>query len=182
MQRVAFVKEESVRALVRSAFRRHQRRLRRLLPEAEILHVGSTAVRGSLTKGDLDIQVRVPGEQFRAARAILAAHYARNTGSPSTPTFASFEQAELAPSLGIQLTVAGSRYDIFWQITAYLAAHGEVNERYNALKLRYDGRSMAAYRRAKSRFLEALLSEARRHCAGFTQRSSFAHLRRSSSA
>jgi GrpB-like predicted nucleotidyltransferase (UPF0157 family) len=164
MQRVSFVNEGEIRDVVRSAFRRHKRRLKQLLPGARIVHVGSTAVPGSLTKGDLDIQVLVHREHFRQARSVLAEHYQRNTGSISTSTFASFEDARTTPPLGIQLTVPGSRYDIFWQITAYLAAHPEINERYNALKSRYQGRSMALYRRAKSRFLAALLPEARRYC------------------
>lgn len=55
MERVTFLAEERIRGAVKRALARHRRRLQRLLPLADIVHVGSTAVPGSLTKGDLDL-------------------------------------------------------------------------------------------------------------------------------
>src|SRR5688572_2454533 len=100
MERVTFVEESQIRGQVQRAFRRYRRRLQRLLPRAEILHVGSTAVPGSLTKGDLDIQVRVEREAFRETRRTLAQHFARNTGSTATSSFASFQDDGATPKLG----------------------------------------------------------------------------------
>lgn len=159
MEIVTFVPEEQIRVNVRRAFRRHKLVLEQLLPTAEIIHVGSTAVPDSLTKGDLDVQVRVPRDEFAHARAQLATRYERNRGSSRTRTFASFQDESVTPKLGIQLTASGSRFDHFQQLTEFLVEHPEINQLYNALKQRFDGKSMAAYRRAKSRFLESLLPE-----------------------
>ncbi|MFE3575677.1 GrpB family protein [Lysinibacillus sp. NPDC059133] len=52
--------------------------MKELLPEADIQHVGSTAIPDSVTKGDLDIQVRVSAEQFSIAVELLSNLYDRN--------------------------------------------------------------------------------------------------------
>ena len=156
-ERVSFVPESAIRGRVEAAFIHHRELLASLLPEAEAHHIGSTAVQGSLTKGDLDIQVRVAAEQFAHADAVLASHYERNIASTHSPTFSSFKDDSADPPLGIQLTVAGGQDDFFCRLRDYLIAHPEVNERYNALKRRFDGALMADYRAAKSAFIEALL-------------------------
>src|SRR5262245_17533537 len=71
---------------------------------AEVLHVGATAVPGCLTKGDLDIVVRVDRMDFAASEALLAKRFSRNVGSIKTDEFAAFEDADRSPHLGVQLT------------------------------------------------------------------------------
>ena len=156
-ERVSFISEAVVRERVGSAFARHRQRLARLLPYADAQHIGSTAVLGSLTKGDLDIQLRVTAERFARADAILASHYERNVASAHSPTFSSFKDDSDDPPLGLQLTVAGGPDDFFCQLRDYLIAHPEANERYNNLKRRFEGALMTDYRIAKSDFLEVLL-------------------------
>ncbi len=65
----------------------HQKRISKHLPFADIQHVGSTTIPNSLTKGDLDIQVRVPFEQFPTAVQALEALYEVNKGSGKTDFF-----------------------------------------------------------------------------------------------
>ena len=85
-----------------------QKELATLLPpSAEILHIGATAIPGCLTKGDLDIVVRVARSDFVNAERVLASHFARNSGSVRTEEFAAYEDDERSPHLGIQLTVMG---------------------------------------------------------------------------
>ncbi len=134
--------------------------LRALLPEtAEILHVGATAIPGCLTKGDLDVVIRVEHADFRASETILADRYARNLGSARTEDFAAFEDGGRTPHLGIQLTAKGAAFDIFHRFAATLRADPDLVRRYNALKIAYDGQPMDDYRAAKDAFVaEALIS------------------------
>jgi GrpB-like predicted nucleotidyltransferase (UPF0157 family) len=62
--------------LVDRAFQRHSREIRTLVPSATVEHVGATAIPGSLTKGDLDLLVRVPAGDFPAGVAALRSRYA----------------------------------------------------------------------------------------------------------
>ena len=75
-------------------------------PEAA-RHVGATAIPGCLTKGDLDIVVRVDPSHFTADEGRLAASFDRNVGSIRTDHFAAFEDEEAHPHLRLQLTVKG---------------------------------------------------------------------------
>lgn len=158
MARVHFGLETDFRSSVQHLFREQSLRILDLLPEADIQHIGSTAIPGSLTKGDLDIQVRVPHELFGQADRILAQLYHRNLGSIRTSAFASFKDDTTSPPLGIQLTVRNSDYDFFWKIRDVLIRHPAFQEKYDALKSRFQDGDMDDYRQAKSQFLEWLLT------------------------
>ncbi|WP_375769021.1 GrpB family protein [Archangium gephyra] len=157
MENVRFQSHEQVREQAEEAFREHHGRLSALLPYADIQHVGGTAIPGARTKGDLDIQVRVPPERFAEAEAVLAGHYARNEKSDRTPAFASFQDETLPVPLGIQLTAMGGSHDFFSRARDLLLAEPERVAEYDALKARWEGRPMEAYREEKAAFFEKLL-------------------------
>jgi len=128
-----------------------------LPPAAEILHVGATAIPGCLTKGDLDIVVRVEGADFAAAERCLAARFTRNEGSVRTDSFAAFEDAGRTPHLGIQLTVKDGPIDVFHRFAANLRADPELVDRYNTLKRAHHDHPMTLYRAAKDVFISDVL-------------------------
>jgi len=59
MERVIFYNSENLKHKAIELYNYQRQRIENLLPNADIQHVGSTAIPYSLTKGDLDIQVRV---------------------------------------------------------------------------------------------------------------------------
>jgi GrpB-like predicted nucleotidyltransferase (UPF0157 family) len=148
----------AARAAADELFERTVARIRPLLPaSADIRHIGATAVPGCLTKGDLDIVVRVQAADFPAADAALVAHFARNTDSMRSDTFSSFESASTLPHLGIQLTVIRGENDFFHTFAEALTRDPDLLARYNALKCAYDGHPMDEYRVAKGAFIERAL-------------------------
>lgn len=157
MERVHFLCEKEFRQEVDKLFQEQKQRIQALLPEADIQHVGSTAVPNSLTKGDLDIQVRVPAELFTQAVDTLANLYASNEGSVRTDFFAAFKDDSLNPPLGVQLSIIGSEYDFFWKLRDVLLTNDGYRQEYDDLKKRYSGRSMDEYRAAKNAFFEKLM-------------------------
>lgn len=156
--RMKFRVTRTLPAQVQAAFHKQQRRLTRWLPRADIQHIGSTAIPGTITKGDLDIVVRVKRTDFAPAAGLLARHYARNTASHRSRSFASFKDDHSRPSLGIQLVVCGSATDHFVAFRDRLRADAKLVRRYNALKRRAVGLSMTEYRRRKSAFIERILT------------------------
>ena len=91
-------KPEYARAAAERLFAAVQQQLVAVLPKTcELLHIGATSVPGCLTKGDLDIVVRVERKDFQATEAALAARYARNSGSVRTNEFAAFEDDASTP-------------------------------------------------------------------------------------
>lgn len=155
------VDADDARIAASSLFETLHPALSAMLPAgADIRHIGATAVPGCLTKGDLDIVVRVAAADFAAADRALASKYARNEGSLRTSEFAAFEDGSRTPHLGIQLVVIDGPLDVFHQFVEALRRSPELVADYNALKRRFDGADMATYRAAKDAFVERVLTHA----------------------
>ncbi len=147
-----------------AAFREHRGRIVKLLPGAEIAHVGSTAVPGALTKGDVDLLVRTSTGDFDSAVRALRGLYAIHQPENWTATYASFVDSESTdPPVGVQLVVAGSDEDGFFEpFIAALTGDPQLLARYNALKLALDGSDYEHYTREKGKFVERVLHRRQR--------------------
>src|SRR5690625_5614281 len=108
MERVFFYNQEEIKHNVESTFHTEKEIIEGLVPGADVQHIGSTAIPNSLTKGDLDIQVRVSKGQFSQAVEALSTRYEINEGSTKTNEFRAFKDDTIDPPLGIQLTVIDS--------------------------------------------------------------------------
>ena len=136
-----------------------ERRIHGVLPDADVRHVGSTAIRGSLTKGDLDVVVRVEQDDFRDADRVLADMFSRNEGSDKTDAFSAFMDSRSSPELGVQLVVAGTEMDTFADWIDRLTSDSKLRASYDALKARFHGKAMNDYRKAKEAFILQNLRE-----------------------
>ena len=134
-------------------FRKVEADLRACLPDADIHHVGSTAIPGSLTKGDLDVLVRVHRESFERAEDVLAGMYDRNTESSRTSGFSAFMDISTDPELGIQLVVIDGAEDTFLVWRQKLRSDTLLRQEYDDLKRAYEAKPMDDYRKAKARFI-----------------------------
>jgi GrpB-like predicted nucleotidyltransferase (UPF0157 family) len=93
-------------------------------------------VPGALTKGDLDLLVRVEGRHFPEAVALLTSAFAINQPEVWSETFASFSEEPAGEiAVGVQLVVAESEDDrLFVEWRERLTSEPELLERYNQLK------------------------------------------------
>lgn len=158
------VREEEIRGRVSAVFERRRAELLALLPAARVEHVGSTAVPGSLTKGDLDICVPIEPEAFEPASRTLAAAFAIHQPENWTEGFASFTAPpEDGIDTGIQLVGGGGaegRWFIGWRDR--LRADPSLRTRYDELKLHHQSDGVDAYRAAKERLILAVLGDGRK--------------------
>ncbi|HXF32558.1 MAG TPA: GrpB family protein [Solirubrobacterales bacterium] len=149
------VRENEIRGRVGAVFDHQRDRLAGLLPQARIEHVGSTAVPGSLTKGDLDICLSVRAEEFPSAAAVLSAAFTVHQPENWTDGLASFvAPAEDEVEIGIQLVVTGGpeeEWFIGWR--ERLRADAELRERYDRCKAEHRDAPVEAYRAAKERLI-----------------------------
>ena len=145
---------------VSAAFSAHSARIATALPAAEIEHVGATSVPGAMTKGDLDLLVRVPAPGFAEAVDTLRGLYAVHQPENWTPTYASFaDPAASDPPVGVQLAVAGSTDDaLFGPFRDALIADPALLAEYNTLKLGLDGADYEHYTDVKGAFVERVLA------------------------
>ncbi len=157
LEKVNFFDSELFNEKAEKTFVLHKNKIKELMPEVDIQHVGSTAIPNSITKGDLDIQVRVDPQQFSKAVELLSNLYEVNEGSIKTDTFRAFKDDNTNPPLGIQLTVIDSEYDFFWKFREVLMANKSYRDEYDNLKKEYEGKAMDVYREAKDKFFEVLM-------------------------
>lgn len=141
-----------------AAFETWRRQHGRQLPRtARIDHVGSTAIEGCETRGDLDIAVRVPEDAFGAARDYLDRTHAADTQAARRKGYAAFTAPGYALEVGVQLVVMGDEQDRLLDFRDALTSDRALLARYNALKRAYRGREMARYREAKAAFIGDIL-------------------------
>jgi GrpB-like predicted nucleotidyltransferase (UPF0157 family) len=156
---VHFHPERELRPSVAAALERHGAGIRAVLPDAAIEHIGATAVPGALTKGDLDLLVRVERPAFADAKAKLGSLYAINQPENWNQTFASFmELPKGEVPVGVQLVVADSADDrmlVSWR--DQLLRNSELLDRYNRFKRGQVGADPDAYVEAKAKFIERIL-------------------------
>jgi GrpB-like predicted nucleotidyltransferase (UPF0157 family) len=154
MKTVRFKKTEDIAHEVEAAFVLEEQKLSEVLPHAQIENIAATSVRDSITKGDLDINVRVTPEDFQSAIEVLEVLYEVNQPDNWTAGFASFKDD--LRDLGVQLTVIGSPDDYFVAQRDVLRKHPEKVAELNALKEQFEGGNMEEYRKEKGRFFESL--------------------------
>lgn len=126
------------------------------LQSVEVHHIGGTSIPNSLTKGDLDINVRVKSREFQKARGILRQIYDINQSDNWTDTFASFKDNNLEIDFGVQLSSIGGLEDNFVSKRDILLSHPDLVEKLNAFKRKWEGKSMDEYRKAKGDFFNKI--------------------------
>ncbi|WP_025117628.1 GrpB family protein [Lysinibacillus fusiformis] len=157
MEKVKFYDCELFNEHAEGTFLLQKNRIKMFLPDVDIQHVGSTAIPNSITKGDLDIQVRVFANQFAQAVELLSNLYDINEESIKTDTFRAFKDDTTNPPLGVQLTVIDADFDFLWKFRDILLENKNYREEYDNLKKEYEGKSMDDYREAKDEFFQGLM-------------------------
>ena len=134
-----------------------RRRLVAVLPDAELTLTGSISLPGMLTRGDVDLHLRVPARDFERAVRSLSTMYAPVHPAIWTGGFAAFETLEHDLPTGIALTAIGDEHDTLFRRTwARLANDAGLAAAYNELKLGHEAADAATYREAKRRFFDAI--------------------------
>jgi GrpB-like predicted nucleotidyltransferase (UPF0157 family) len=155
-RRPKFQRAEIFASAAAREFERHRRRIVGRVPDADIHHVGGTSIPDALTKGDLDIQVRVSRTRFAEVAADLRRMYRPRHVTLWNAEFATFSSPskDLPEDTAISLVVTGTRFDrngtFVW---SRLAADPDLLARYNALKRKHEGKSWSAYEAEKGEFL-----------------------------
>ena len=134
--------------------------IERLLGKVEMYHIGATAIPGALTKGDVDVLVRVRREEFPAAVAACKGRYAIHQLENWNDDFASFkDEITFSLPLGIQVVVKDAGSDFFLYLRDRLRTDPQLLTEYNRLKTRHGAGKPENYWRAKNRFFERVLAE-----------------------
>jgi GrpB-like predicted nucleotidyltransferase (UPF0157 family) len=123
---------------------------------AEIHHIGATALPSGVTKGDVDVNVRVDEAGFPGVVDVLSARLAIAQPDNWTATFASFSADGYPLPLGVQVTVIGSPDDFLLALRNRFRRDPDLLRRYDEVKLTAAEAGPAAYWQAKDEFLRQL--------------------------
>ena len=134
-------------------------RLAGLLPDTEFHHIGATAIPGSLTKGDVDVLLRVEEAGFTSAIEILRQHFTTKQPQNWTDSFASFGDDRSYPfPLGVQLVIKNSESDFFLFLHEYFTLDSQHLAEYNRIKKESAPLGAEEYWKAKNRFLGPIIA------------------------
>ncbi|WP_328470974.1 nuclear transport factor 2 family protein [Actinoplanes sp. NBC_00393] len=142
------------------AILRHERdRLTVLLScPYDLVLVGGSSLPGALTKGDVDLHLRIPPADFAAVVTTLRSVYQVVHPEIWQATLATFS-VEAALPTGVAVTPAGSEHDVrFTRTWERMAADPALVQTYNDIKLRHLG-DPDEYERQKSAFFDSLLKD-----------------------
>ena len=146
----------------RAVYERIAAAFRTRLPNATIEHIGSSAITGAASKGDLDVFVGVDRCEFEQAVAIIQSlGFMIKTNTLRTPELCPFESSNYAIDVGVQLVERGSRFEFFRKFRDCLNSDPQLRERYNQLKREAAPLGEFEYRERKSAFIERVLAETR---------------------
>jgi len=159
MVKITLKPESDLVPQVREVLAQVAGRIHSLLPEAEVVHIGATSIPGSLTKGDIDIMVRVLPSEFPGAVRELQTAFPVNQPQNWNDNFASFgDDTSYKLPLGVQLVAKDSESDFFLYLRDHFIRHPEALEAYNQLKKNHADNGPEAYRSAKHIFLSDILA------------------------
>ena len=153
------LKPELYQAQALELFEAVSARISNALPHARIEHVGSSAVPGAISRGDLDVCVIVPAEAFGTSLAEIE----RLGYRIKEDTLRTTQLCMLVPCCShqdhaIQLVEAGSRFEFFVTFRDALRTDPDVLRKYNEVKLASAGRGDDDYRKSKGEFIRGVLA------------------------
>lgn len=156
---IALKTSDELVPLVQSVLQALFARIRVLLPDAELHHIGATAVPGALTKGDIDILLRVKPPDFPIVVEALKQHFQIKQPENWTPEFASFGDDTAYPlPVGVQVVVRDSSVDFLLFLRDYFIENSAALTEYNRLKTAHCKDGPEGYWKAKNELLARILA------------------------
>ena len=153
MTPIHFYKTEELLPIAKGLFKEEKEHILTLCPNALVEHVGATSVPGSLTVGDLDIQIRVTKQDFHSTCEKLKSLYHENHPHLWTNELALFHKKDHSEMpMSIMVTVIDTVFDEFYKTRDLLRKDKEMLAKYNDLKRRFEGKSIEEYKKAKREF------------------------------
>jgi len=151
-----FQKSEVFQQKVKKDFNNIKKKILNVSDAVEVLQIGDTAIPGALTKGDLDVQVRVNKKSFSSFVKEMDEFFEPNNLWLWNSNFAIFKDTSYVPKIDILVTVIGSKDDNLQDLQELLKNDVNLLREYNDLKLKYGDSELEEYKIAKRKFYNKL--------------------------
>ncbi len=154
---IHLVLEKDIRSASRALVSALSGEITAAIPSARVEEIGSTAIPGSLTKGDVDLAVFVDQADFVDAAAALGDRYQVND-MEDIAFFASFKGMRGGLEFGIQLNTPQVVTFRFLEFRDALRASPDLVDDYNHVKEQARALPPDDYRARKNEFIEKVLN------------------------
>lgn len=151
------VTSDKIKHKVEGMFLVVRRKIKTLVPQSQVIHVGGSSVPGLLTKGDLDIQVRVDIMDFPQVIASLGGEYVEHNQHLWTDYYAIFKDEDsFGEKIDILVTAKNYPEDVYHLYTKVLKKHPELVAEFNQIKQSFKEYHSFDYKQAKGEFFSKL--------------------------
>lgn len=133
--------------------------LRKLLPACLVEHIGATSMPDGVTKGDVDVNIRVSSDEFPAVVEKLRRFFPVDQPDNWTTTFASFSDSSRALRVGLQVTVLGSSDDFLVPLRDVMRSDADLRHEYDRCKRAAADLGPDGYWKAKNTFLTQVITD-----------------------
>jgi GrpB-like predicted nucleotidyltransferase (UPF0157 family) len=155
-----FLPPNRYQPIAREVFRDLSHRISVVLPAARVEHVGSSAVRGLWSKGDLDVFVGVLPVGFAdSIETLTSLGFREKTDTLRTNELCPLVVEGYPIPVAIQVVALGSQFEFFLSIRDSLTRNPKLRDDYNRLKRSSAVLDEKEYRERKSQFIEAVLRD-----------------------
>lgn len=132
--------------------------VRAILPQARIEHIGSSAIPGSISKGDLDVFVGIDHSHFEDALNLLKTlGFYEKQGTFRSDQLCMLVTDKFNYDVAIQLVSNGSEFEDFLKFRDLLKSNNKFLREYNEVKLMAQSLDENEYRQKKNVFIEKIL-------------------------
>lgn len=134
-------------------------KVKALLPDARVEHIGASSIPLAVSKGDLDIFIGVELGHFEVSmQRLKVLGFQEKKNTLRTPELCMLESIS-TEDVALQVVANGSEFECFLQFRNALRANMALVKQYNELKMSCEGLSQDAYREKKSAFVEWVLAQ-----------------------
>ncbi|MGR2770463.1 GrpB family protein [Photobacterium ganghwense] len=154
-----FYRADEYQASCEDLYRKYELKIKALLPDAVIEHIGASSIPNAVSKGDLDILVGVSGNELEKAVELLSTlGFNEKSDTLRTSELCMLESSS-GEDVAFQVVAIGSEFDFFVRFRDKLRENSALVQQYNELKMSCTGWSHDDYRRKKSAFIERVLGQ-----------------------
>ena len=155
-----FIQPEKYQSEAESTFLKLKDMIFINLPWAKIEHIGSSAIKGAISKGDLDVFVGVPGNKFEESlRLLKSLDFQIKQDTLRNSSLCMLETQSYDMDTAIQLVELGSSFENFLIFRDKLNLRSDLVASYNLMKENCTGKAEEEYRAIKSIFIQKVLSQ-----------------------
>lgn len=155
-----FYESSEYQEKVGKLFDQVKREIYPMIPYVRFEHIGASSIKGSVSKGDLDIFIGVSNDMFQATlNTLLKAGFREKQDTLRTDELCMMITDKYNHDVALQVVVNGSEFEDFIMFRDFMITRPDLVEELNHLKRSSKGLDPDDYRQRKSEWVENIFKK-----------------------